>query len=89
MERPDDLAAELHRAAVVDPDLLDAPTDALPRFEHRDVGAAESEVARGGKAGEAGAEHEHVGQAVNRASSSRAIVSRISRTASSRSTSAR
>ena len=63
MERPDDLAAELHRAAVVDPELLDAPADALPGLEHRDVGASESEVARCGKAGEPGAEHEDVGQA--------------------------
>jgi len=85
VERPDDLAAELHRATIVDPDLLDAPTDALPRFEHRDIGAAESEVACRGKAGKAGAEHEDVGQPPN----SPAIVSRISRTASSRSTSAR
>ncbi len=88
MERPDDLAAELHRAAVVDPELLDAPADSLPGLEHRDVGTSESEVARCGEAGEPGSEHEDVGQAAL-LSSSRAIVSRISRTASSRSTRSR
>ena len=87
MERPDDLAAELHRAAVVDPELLDAPADSLAGLEHRDVGASESEVARCGEAGEPGSEHEDVGQALE--PSSRAIVSRISRTASSRSTRSR
>ena len=86
VERPDDLAAELHRAAVVDPELLDAPADSLPGLEHRDVGTSESEVACCGEAGKPRSEHEDVGQAPL---SSRAIVSRISRTASSRSTRSR
>ena len=49
-----------------DAELLHPPADPLPRLEHRDVGAAESEVARCGEAGEAGAEHEDVGQRTGR-----------------------
>ena len=88
MERPYDLAAEPHRPAVVDPHLLDASTDPVPRLEQDDVGAPEREVACCGEAGKAGSEHEDVGQAVP-GESSRVIVSRISRTASSRSTRSR
>ena len=36
------------------------PPGALARLEHLDVGAGRREVARGGEAGEAGAEDEHV-----------------------------
>ena len=64
MERPDHLAAELRRSAVVEPDLLDPTADPLARLQHGDVGAAGSEVACRGQAGQAGAEHEDVGQAV-------------------------
>ena len=60
MERADHLAAHLHRAAVVEHRLLDAPARPVARLEHLDVGAGRGEVARRGEAGQAGAEHQHV-----------------------------
>ena len=60
MEGADDLAAQLHDAAVVEHRLLDAPAGAPARLEQLDVGAAGREVARGGEAGEPGPEDQHV-----------------------------
>ena len=60
MELAHHLAAELDRAAVVEPQLLDPAADAVARLEHGHVGAGAREIPRGGKAGEAGPEDEHV-----------------------------
>ena len=57
VRRPDDLAAQLHEPAVGELRLLDAPAGAVARLEHDDVDAGAGEVARGGEAGEAGAQH--------------------------------
>ena len=60
MRLADELAAELHRATVVDRDLLDAPADPVSRLEHEDVRAAGDEIARRDQPGEPGAEDEDV-----------------------------
>ena len=60
MERADQLAAQLHDAAVVEHRLLDPAAGPPARLEQLDVGAGRREVARRGQSREAGAEHEHV-----------------------------
>ena len=60
MERADDLAAELDEAAVGKRRLLDAAAGPVARLEDEDVGAAAGEVARGGQAGQTGAEDQDV-----------------------------
>ena len=57
---PDHLAAELHGAAVVDRDLLDATADPFARLEHEHVRAAVREIARGGEPGQAGPDDDDV-----------------------------
>jgi hypothetical protein len=57
---PDELAAELHGALVVDGDLLDAAPDAVARLEHEDVCAAGGQIPGRRKAGEPGPENEDV-----------------------------
>ena len=59
---PDHLPAELDEPAVRRAGLLDAPPDAVPCLEHGHVRARGREVARGGEAGQAGAEDEDVAQ---------------------------
>ena len=71
MHRADDLAAELHGTAVVDPQLLDAAADAFTRLEHDHVGSAGREVACRGEPGEPGAEDEDVGQPAELAANAR------------------
>ncbi len=56
----DQLAAELHRAAVVDRGLLDATAHPVTRLEHEDVGPAERKIARSGEPCEAGADDDDV-----------------------------
>ena len=85
MHRSDDLAAELHRPAVVDADLLHAAADAVSRLEHGHVGAGGGEVSCCGQPGQAGAEHEDVVHTV----SSRSSTAAASAAAASLSTSPR
>ena len=65
----DHLATPLHRTSVREQLLLDAATGAPARLEHDDVGAARGQVARGGQAGESGAQHHHVMHAASLAPS--------------------
>ncbi len=60
VERADHLAAQLQHAAVVEHDLLDAAARPAARLEQLHVGAGGREVARGGEAGQAGAEDQDV-----------------------------
>ena len=71
VRRPDQLAAELHRASVVHRDLLDPPSDPVARLEHEHVGAAEHEIARGGEPGQPGADDHDVRHAGTVSSSAR------------------
>ena len=86
MEAPGHLAAELRRSAVVEPELLDPTAGPIARLQHTDVSTSGCEIACRGQAGEPGAEHQDIGQAVV---SSRRMLPRISSRAPSPSRSPR
>ncbi len=68
---PDDLAAKLHRAALVDGHLLDTSSDPIPSLEDDDVRSAGDEVAGSREAGEPRSEDDHVRHGVSTSSGAR------------------
>ena len=57
---PDHLAAELHDAAVVERDLLDATTYPVPGFQYQHVRTAGREITRSAQTGQPGTEDDDI-----------------------------